>query len=217
MNNIPHHIVAINYFSVVFIISGIAVSQALSDKPWLFFLYFTAWIYLVPPLLGRITIILFGKPEGTVNKKSRTHFIWSLLFQYQLIYNRFPLLEETLKLIPGVYALWLNLWGAKVSMFVFWSSGITVLDRYSLSIDKGAILGTECLLSGHFLTIDENGNDSVIIDKIHIGSGALIGTRSMVAPGCIIHSNETLPATRLLMPFTEIKDGKKHKSTSMNS
>jgi acetyltransferase-like isoleucine patch superfamily enzyme len=210
----PMHIVVINYFSTIFIISGMILSLSLSNKAWSSLLYFTAWLYIIPPLLCRLTIILFGRPEGIVSIKSRAHFIWSLLFQYQLIFNRFPSLEEVLKLIPGVYALWLNLWGARVSMFVFWSSGVTVIDRYNLCIDKGAIIGTECLLSGHFLTVDKNGNDSVIIGKIHIESGALIGTRAMVAPGCIIRSNETLPATRLLMPFTEIKDGKKHKLKS---
>lgn len=204
-------IVAINYFSLLFIISGIYLSLLWSGKAWMFALYFTAWVYIVPPLMGRITIFLCGRPKGNVNIRSRTHFIWSLLFQYQLIYNRFPLLEEILKIIPGAYSLWLNLWGAKVSMFVFWSSGVTVMDRYNIAIDKGAIIGTECLLSGHFLTLDESGEDSVIIDMIHIGSGALIGTRAMVAPGCIIHPNETLPATRLLMPYTEIKNGRKVK------
>lgn len=214
IEKIPTRIVIINYFSILFITTGITVSLSLSDRYASFLMFFSAWIYLVPPLLARITITLFGRPTGTVNNNSRTHFIWSLLFQFQLIYNRFPILEEILRIIPGIYALWLNIWGARVSMFVFWSSGVTILDRYSIHIDKGTILGTECLLSGHFLMIDEHGHDSVIIDSIHIGSGALIGTRSMVAPGCIIHPNETLAATRLLMPFTELREGKKHKLQS---
>ncbi len=209
--NPPLHIVVINYFSILFVITGIIFSHKLSDKLWQTFLYFTVWLYLVPPLLGRLTITLFGRPKGIVNIKSKTHFIWSLLFQFQLIFNRFQSLEELLKLIPGLYALWLNIWGARVSIFAFWSSGVTVIDRYNLRIDRGAILGTECLLSGHFLTIDEAGNDTVIIDQIHVGGGALIGTRAMVAPGCIIHRNETLAATRLLMPYTELKNGKKKK------
>lgn len=216
IERIPTRNVVINYFSIIFITTGILISLSISDKAVISIVIFSAWLYLIPPLLARTTIILFGRPSGTVKNNTRDHFIWSLLFQYQLIFNRFPILEEILKLIPGIYAIWLNIWGAKVSMFVFWSSGVTILDRYSLQIEKGSILGTECLLSGHFLTFDEDGNDTVIIDKIHIKSGALIGTRAMIAPGCIIHENETLPATRLLMPFTEIKNGKKHKLDKHN-
>jgi len=210
IKRIPTRNVVINYFSLLFIVAGILVSLYFSDKTIAAVLIFTTWLYLIPPLLARMTITLFGRPNGTVRNNSRKHFIWSLLFQYQL-FNRFPMLEEILKLIPGIYAIWLNIWGANVSMFVFWSSGVTILDRYNMHIEKGTILGTECLLSGHFLTFDEGGNDTVIIDKIYIKSGALIGTRAMVAPGCIIHEDEILPATRLLMPFTEIKQGKKYK------
>ena len=209
MKETPYYIVTLNYFSVIFFSSGLYISYIASESTLAFLCVLISWIYLIPPLLARVTILLLGKPSGTVSNDSTTHFTWWLLFQYQLLFNRFSMLEEILRSIPGVYAIWLNLWGAKVSMYSFWSPGVTVLDRYNMHIQKGVILGTECLLSGHFLTLDDNGEYSMIIGEIHIKSNALIGTRAMVAPGCMIHENEILPATRMLMPFTELKNGKK--------
>lgn len=211
MKETPFYIITINYFCIAFILVGIYVAYANSQSHLSAFLIFISWLYLIPPILARLTIMLLGRPSGTVGNTSKTHFTWWLLFQYQLIFNRFTVLEEMLRIIPGIYAIWLNLWGAHVSPFTFWSPGVTVLDRYNLRIDKGVILGTECLLSGHFLTVDDQGIYALVIGNIEIHANALIGTRAMVAPGCIINKNEILPATRMMMPYTELKNGTKRK------
>ena len=203
------HIVALNYFSLVFIILGVCLSYYFSDTTLKSIGYFLLWLYLLPPLLARLIITLFGRPVGMVSTDDRTHTLWWLLFQLQLIFNRFPILEEALRMIPGIYALWLNLWGAKVNMFSFWAPGVTVMDRYHLQIDKGVILGTESMLSAHVLVKKGNGELFLIVDKITINAEALIGVRSMVAPGCHIYPSQIVAAQKTLKPYTEIRDSKK--------
>ena len=203
------HIVALNYFSFIFILTGIAFTYYFGDSALTQTAYFLLWVYLVPPLLARIIIFAFGKPTGIVSVSSKTHTLWWVLFQLQLIFNRFPFLEEALRVIPGVYALWLNLWGAKVNMFSFWGPGVTVMDRYHLVIGKGVILGTGCLLSAHVLVKKPDGELFLIIDKLTIDADALIGVHSTLSPGCHIHSSQGVAAQKMLKPYTEIRDGKK--------
>lgn len=203
------HIVALNYFSILFIVAGIFLVSSLESQLTVRLIYFSLWIYLIPPILARLIIKIFGKPVGIVGSDSHTHTIWWVLFQLQILFNRFPFLEEVLKVVPGLYATWLNLWGAKVSTFSFWAPGVTVMDRYHLNIGKGVILGTECLLSGHVLVKKEDGSIMLVVDKLTIDSNALIGVRSMLSPGCHIHDSQIVAAQQTLKPYTNVKDSKK--------
>lgn len=206
---LPTHVIALNYFTVVFIAAGIGSVHLATDTLSISIVLFVSWLYLLPPLLARIIIAIRGRPCGIVRHDSATHNTWWALFQLQLVFNRFPFLEESLRLVPGLYSLWLNLWGAKVSPFVFWTPGVVVMDRYHLQINKGAILGSECMISGHVLKIQEDGSILLAVDQVRIESGVLIGARASITPGCHIHSFETVPAGRILKPYTQIKDGKK--------
>lgn len=209
---LPTHVIALNYFTIIFIASGIGISYLTADTLGISIALFASWLYLLPPLFARVIIAIRSRPCGIVRHDSSTHNTWWALFQLQLVFNRFPFLEEVLRVIPGLYALWLNLWGAKVSSFVFWSPGVVVMDRYHLHIDKGAILGSECMISGHVLKVQEDGSILLAVDQVRIESGALIGARASITPGCHIHAFETAPAGRILRPYTRIKDGKKEVS-----
>ena len=70
-------------------------------------------LYLLPPLVARMILLLVTIPHGRIAVGSNAFFAWWSLFQLQIIFCRLPALEEILRLIPGVYSLWLRLWGAR--------------------------------------------------------------------------------------------------------
>ena len=72
-----------------------------------------AVLYLVPPLVVRALLSVAPVKEGRIAADSRGFFVWWTTFQWQVIFCRFPALEEVLRLIPGLYSLWLRLWGAQ--------------------------------------------------------------------------------------------------------
>ncbi len=202
-------IIMLNYYSLVFFVSGIAGSYYLSETMlsalWLFLL----WFYLLPPFLCRLTIFFLGRPKGIVSVSSTTHTLWWWLFQLQLPFNRFPLSEELLRSVPGLYALWLNLWGAKVSPFAFWSPGVTVMERYHLHIARGVILGTQAMLSGHVIKKDPDGQYVLFVDEIHLEQDVLLGAKANLSPGCYIHAHQSVPFNAQYRPYTVLKDGQK--------
>ena len=202
-------ILALNYFSFVFLVGGVLICYRFAGNFASAAAYFVLWFYLVPPLLCRLTLIFSGRPRGTVGPHSRIHTLWWWLFQLQLPFNRFPATEELLRTVPGLYALWLNLWGARVSAFAFWSPGVTVLDRYHLHISKGVILGAGCLLSGHLINKQADGSTLLYVDEIRLDEGALIGAKANLAPGCHIHAEQVVPFNAIFRPYTELKDGHK--------
>ena len=203
------HIIALNYFSFLFLTGGGFGCILLTDNMVGAVTYFALWLYLLPPLLCRITLFFTGRPTGQVTTDSNTHTLWWWLFQLQLPFNRFPFIEELLRCVPGLYALWLNLWGGEVSLFAFWSPGVAVMERYHLKIEKGVILGSQAFLSGHLITKQTDGSTLLWVDKIQLDEGALVGARANIGPGCHIHKHQTVPFNAVLRSYTEIKDGRK--------
>lgn len=169
-----------------------------------------AWIYVLPPLAGRAAITLFGAPQGErLGQESRAYRVWWFLTQCQVLFNRFAFLEELLRLVPGLYALWLNAWGARVSPVVYWGPGAAVVDRYALHIDRGAVIGMRAVIAGHLAVKDADGAFRVTLAPVEIGEGALIGAYVGIAPGCSIAPGEEVPAASFLRPFTRWSDGRR--------
>lgn len=172
-----------------------------------------AWIYLAPPLVARLAITLLGRPQGeALDQGSRAYKVWWLLAQLQMPFNRFTFLEELLRLVPGVYALWLNLWGSKVSALVLWGPGVLALDRHDLHIGPSAILGTRAVLAGHVAVKNEAGQYRLTLAPVEIGPGALIGGNAYVGPGCCVGPGEALPAATFMRPFTRWERGARVKA-----
>src|SRR4051794_33133482 len=60
-----------------------------------------AWIYLLPPLICRLTLFVFGYPQGRgLTQRDRAYKVWWFTFQWQILFNRLPWLEEILRLVP---------------------------------------------------------------------------------------------------------------------
>jgi len=201
--------VAANYYTVLYLVAGVfavaAPAMGLRSRVALAL----AWLYLLPPLLGRLALALFGRPQGEFTPEARAYRTWWLLTQLQVVYGRVSLLEEALRIVPGAYSLWLRLWGSKVSLLVLWSPGVMVTDRYLLRVAKGVVVGTRSTLGGHIATVNGRGEYSLTVAPIILEEGSVVGALAGIGPGCHVFPWETVPAGRLLPPFTAWKDGRK--------
>lgn len=172
-----------------------------------------AWIYILPPLAGRVAMGLFGAPQGEdLGQEARAYKVWWFLVQIQVLFNRFPFFEELLRMVPGLYALWLSAWGARVSPAVYWGPGSVVVDRQAARVEAGVVIGTRAVLSGHLAVKDASGAFRVTLAPVEIGEGALIGAYSGIGPGCRVAPGEEVPAATFLRPFTQWTGGRRVKA-----
>ncbi len=206
-------ILLINYFSGFYIILAVASVWVLELSTLPLILFSLCWIYLLPALICRVLIMMLGKPVGCVDNTSAVFIYWWFLTQLQMIYARLPFLEEILRFFPGLYSVWLNLWGAKVSIFTYWSPGVIIADRYHLTIGSGAVIGGGCRIGAHVVLLDQERKQRLILAPVTIEKNTLVGLHAGVSPGCHIYAGETVPAGKLLKPFSTIKGGRIHRSS----
>lgn len=198
-----------NFLPLFMVAAYVTTSVALAETLLARLGVFTALLYILQPLLARLLIVVFGKPEGRdITQDSRAFRVWWLLLQLQMPFNRLPWLEELLRLVPGLYPLWLNLWGAQVHPATYWAPGARTLDRPYVETGYGSVIGSDTLMSGHLARM-KNGRYLVDIATVVIGTHAVVGARASIGPGCVIGPGETLTATARLAPYKHYVDGKR--------
>ena len=168
---------------------------------------FLVWVFFLPPLMCRISESLFPV-RGTHLITSATARRWWWMQQLQMPFNRLVMVEEIMRLVPGLYQLWLILWGGQVSLLSIVAPGVVITDRQLVRIGRGAVLGNGCLLGGH-LVIQRGDQCDLIVAEVTVESGAMIGARAMLSPGSSVASNESMPATLALRPFQRWQDGQR--------
>jgi acetyltransferase-like isoleucine patch superfamily enzyme len=166
-------------------------------------------LYLVPPLIARVILLSSNFQSPEIEIGSRAFFQWWALFQIQILFCRFPALEEILRLVPGVYSLWLRLWGARIGRLTYWSPGAFISDRSFLSLGHDVVIGAGVRLIPHLIHRDTSGKIRLTLARIEIGDRSIIGGYSILSAGTIVHADQTTRAALLSPPFTVWKNGKR--------
>jgi hypothetical protein len=169
-------------------------------RPW-------AWaappvLFLLPPLLTRAATFAWPMPEGRFDVNSRQFLIWWFSAQWQIVFNRLPMLEEFLRLFPGIYSLWLRLWGARVGSIVYWSPGLRILDRPLLDVGDRVVFGAGVRINSHVLLPQHQGRLTLAIAPVRIGADSMIGGYSLLLAGVKILNGSVTPPLKALPPFT---------------
>jgi hypothetical protein len=193
---------ALNYLPLVQLLAGAAFVVSVSGSRRSLLLWSLAWLFLLPPLVCRLTLAVFGRPQGRgLTQDTRAYKVWWFTHQWQVVFNRLPWLEELLRLVPGLYALWIRLWGGKVSPWAYWGPGSIVADRHLVIVEAGAVIGAGAGLTGHIANLAPDGTFTVDIAPPRVGQGAIMGTRSGLGPSAELAPHRVLPAGRLIPPF----------------
>jgi hypothetical protein len=176
----------------------------LTPYPWLA----PIALYLLPLIPGRLlreTLRL--SPQG-IAVGSPAFLRWWACFQCQVLFLRLPVLEEILRLVPGIYSLWLRCWGSRVGKLTYWAPGTTILDRGFLEIGDQVIFGAGVRLNPHVMEND------LKLAPIRIGDGAMIGGYSLLTAGTEIAAGERTRAFLISPPFSKWKDGRRIRNSS---
>ena len=204
--------ILLNYWAFLYS-TGLIVAfyRFRSDPLWVLFLILISWAYLIPPLLCRLLCLLFGKPGDSreIRMGTREFNVWWFTAQLQVIYLRFPALEEFIRLIPGAYSMWLRFWGARIGKLTYWSPQVKIMDRPFLHIGDLVSVGYGAAFTSHHINRND-GELKLLLGTPTVGARAVLGGLSGVGPGARVSEGEVLPSTMLLAPFYIWKDGRRH-------
>lgn len=161
-----------------------------------------AWLLIVPPIVVRVILAIRPLPPTAIALGSAPFMIWWLTSQWQVIFNRLPWIEESLRLVPGLYAIWLRLWGARIGKLVYWTPGLRILDRPLLDIGNRVVFGAGVTIAPHIIMPNKGGPLVLRVATVRIGDDALVGGYSLLLAGSWIGPGEASPGKRELAPFT---------------
>jgi hypothetical protein len=172
-----------------------------------------AVLYVVPALAARLLIAFAPIPEGRIRVGTRAFFTWWALANLQMLFSRLPMLEEFMRLVPGLYSLWLRLWGAKIGRLTYWGAGLRILDRSFLRIGDNVIFGAAVRLNPHVLARNEQGEMELLLASIVVGDRTMVGGYSLLTAGTEIAADECTRALMISSPFSRWKNGKRTTKT----
>lgn len=195
----------------IFQVTVIAIGAALTHGALAKTAVLIGGIYLAPPLLVRLFLKLRPLGPGSHRLDAPEFLRWWTSAQGQILFCRFPFLEEILRLVPGLYSAWLRLWGAKVGRLTYWAPEMRVFDRSLIEIGDGVVFGVGGRLVPHVIAEDENGIAQLHLGPVCIGDGCSIGGHSLLTAGTVVEPGQTLKAFSLSPPFSIWRNGRRAK------
>ena len=181
----------------------LALACFLTPYPWLA----PVVLYLAPLIPGRLLRESLRASSAGIAIGSPEFLRWWACFQCQVLFLRFPALEELLRLLPGVYSLWLRLWGSRIGGLTYWAPGTIILDRGFLEIGDKVVFGAGVRINPHVM------QDNLLLAPVKIGGGAMIGGYSLLTAGTEIAAGEATRAFLISPPFSRWKDGKRSRNS----
>ena len=176
----------------------IALLAKIYELPFLYGVAFLS-LYLFPLLSFHVHQRLWPMALGPSHLLKASYSPWWGTHQIQLIFIAFPVLEELLRLIPGLFAFWLRLWGAKVGRNVYFTPHFRVADRSLLDIGDDVVFGYQTSISSHI--IKKSRRDLLLFVKpVKIGAGVFIGVGVVMGPGVTIEANASIDGGMYLYP-----------------
>ena len=165
-------------------------------------------IYIVPPLITRIALLICPLKKTEYELFTKEYYVWWLTFCTQIIYLRFPFLEEIIRVIPGLYSMWLRIfWGAKIGRFTYWAPGTRILDRPFINIGNNVIFAADVRLNPHAQL-----NGKLILAPVTIEDNVIVGAYSLLVAGTVIKANQETKPFLKSAPFTVWDNGVKVKN-----
>ncbi len=166
-------------------------------------------LYLAPPLAARLVLALAPNTEGRIRVGTGAFFAWWALANLQMLFSRLPMFEEFLRLVPGLYSLWLRLWGARIGRLTYWGAGLRILDRSFLRIGNDVVFGAAVRLNPHVLARNEQGELELILATIAIGDRSVVGGYSLLTAGSELAADECTRAFLVSPPFSRWEHGRR--------
>ena len=160
-------------------------------------------IYGVPLLAFHWHQHRFALKEGASHLVGHHYSPWWGGHQIQLLFIAFPMLENVLRVVPGLFSIWLRAWGSSVGRRVYWTPACRIGDRSLLIIGDDVIFGYDVGMSSHLIKRTRK-NILLYVKRITIGDGVFVGAGAVIGPGVHIEAGATIDVGEHLYPRTRV-------------
>lgn len=196
---------AVELFILVISVYGTSLLRLWYEFGWLeSFVVFFILMSLVTVAVLWVIQLFFPLKEGSYRFRDRPAacYLWNLRsFLYVtnlwLVYNLSGIIPAPARIF------FYRALGAKIADGVM--IGGRLLDPPFITIEKDAVIGDDSVLLAH--AVVSYPEKVLLLGKIHVGKGAVVGARSMVMPGVTIGENSVIKAMSRVSMKTQIGAG----------
>jgi len=130
---------------------------------------------------------------------------WYGTHMIQTVFIAFPGTERILRLVPGLFSLWLRCWGSKVGRNVYWTPHFEVADRGLLEIGDNVVFGYNVKVACHVISPSREMGLKLYIKKCVMEDRSFLGATASLAPGVLVREGALVKATTNVYPDTIIE------------
>ena len=171
---------------------------------WYTVLVIPVVIYIFPLIAFHIHQLFAPVNEGEFDL-TKGYSAWFGSHMLQNFFITFPITERFLRLFPGVFSLWLRLWGSSVGKNVYWTPDFEVADRSLLIIGNNAVFGYAVKISCHMINPSRKMGLKNTIKKVEIQDGVFVGAGTRITPGVIIKKGVVVKAKTDIYPHSIVE------------
>lgn len=170
-----------------------------SNPDILLLLIFIFLPYLLPLVLFHLINLISPLKAGVSFIGQGGYSPWLGAHKLQQIYLFFPILERFLRLMPGLFSLWLRAWGSKIGKHVYWTPRVDLTDRTNLIVGDHVFFGDKVHLVGHAVKVKDQ-KFLLYYKPIIVEDYSFIGAYCRIAPGVLIKTTSQVPVGTDLYP-----------------
>jgi acetyltransferase-like isoleucine patch superfamily enzyme len=151
--------------------------------------------YLLPLVAFHLHNRVWRLEEGTFSIV-QGYSPWFGTHMIQQGFIAMPFLEEVLRLFPGLFAVWLRAWGAKIGQGVYFAPAFEIGDRSLLEVGDGVVFGYGVKMSSHVISPSRShGGMKIYIKRVRFEDRCFVGSTSRFGPGVVVKAGALVRAT----------------------
>ena len=144
-------------------------------------------------------------PEGTYRASTHARELYRYnLYSFLIITFLFPVFLNPL-IPPPFRKLFYRLTGTRFGKGIISIGGRIADPHHLVTVEEGAIIGDDALILPHAIVL--HPEHTVILRRVHIAAGAVVGAKSVLMPGVHVGERATIKAMSLVPTNTVIPPG----------
>jgi acetyltransferase-like isoleucine patch superfamily enzyme len=187
------------------VVATVLLARALDPDALLIALVFYAVLAAATFITLKVMRVLWPLREGTYRASAHARELYLYnLYSFLIITFLFPIFLNPL-IPPPFRKPFYRLTGTRFGKGIISIGGRIADPHHLVTVEEGAIIGDDALILPHAIVL--HPEHTVILRRVHIGAGAVVGAKSVVMPGVRVGERATIKAMSLVPTNSIIPPG----------